>query len=195
MTPIPSLTTTRLVLTASTVALLDAELESPARLGALLGVEVPDGWPPGEYDRQAIEYFRDRLSESPASGGWYGWYAVLRGTRDSPPTLVGAGGYFGPPDSDGAVEIGYSIAPGFERRGLATELVLALVDRARACGGVRAIVAHTSPSNIGSVKVLERNGFAASGPGREPGTVRFHRDVEQPACPPAEGRRTVRRTP
>ena len=46
----------------------------------------------------------------------------------SPPTLVGAGGYFGPPDADGTVEIGYSVLPEWQRHGYATQMTEALVN-------------------------------------------------------------------
>jgi [ribosomal protein S5]-alanine N-acetyltransferase len=169
------LTTRRMTVVASTLAMLEAELDSAERLGSLLGAAVPAGWPPGEYDRGAIAFFRERLIEAPAAIGWLGWHALLRAEGGRRATLVGAGGYFGPPDSDGVVEIGYSIVPEFERRGLATELVQALVAHARSFPAVRAVIAHTTPANVGSVIVLERNGFVAAGLGREPGMARFER--------------------
>ena len=170
------LTTARLDLVPCTLATLDAELDSSSSLALLLDAVVPAAWPPGEYDREAIEYFRERLSENPDAAGWYGWYAVLRAAGRR--TVVGAGGFLGPPDAEGLVEVGYSIVPGFERRGLATELVAALVAHARASGRVHVIVAHTRPDNAGSLTVLTRSGFQPAGAGREPGTVRY---VRRPA--------------
>ncbi len=165
--------TERLDLVAASIDYLDAELESPLRLAALLGARVPEGWPPGEYDRPAIEFFRARLAENPEAVGWYGWYAVERGGEGRPATLLGAGGYYGPPSADGTVEVGYSILPVFQGRGFATELVRALVARAFSTTGVARVIAHTFPGNAGSVKVLERSGFVPVGPGREPGTVQY----------------------
>ena len=173
--PLPPLPirTERLELVPATLAHLDAEIESPARLGRLLGVEVPANWPPGEYDRSAMEFFRDRLSESAGAAGWYGWYAIQRPLAGGGRVLVGAGGYLGPPDRDGIVEVGYSIAPEFEGRAFATEMVDALVSRAFSVTGVVQVVAHTKATNAGSIKVLERCGFTPAGAGSEPGTVRF----------------------
>jgi RimJ/RimL family protein N-acetyltransferase len=167
--------TERLELFAASIDHLAAELESPSRLAALLNALVPEGWPPGEYDRPAIEFFRARLSENPEAIGWYVWYAVERAGEGRPATLLGAGGYFGPPDADGAVEVGYSILPGFQGRGFATEFVRALVARAFSTAGVARVIAHTFPGNAGSVKVLERSGFVLVGPGREPGTMQYAR--------------------
>lgn len=165
--------TERLDLVAATVAHLEAELASPASLSSLLAASVPAGWPPGEYDRPAIEFFHRRLGEDPGAVGWYSWYAVRRPADGEPATVVGAGGYFGPPGDDGTVEIGYSVVAGFRRRGFAAELVRALVSRALATPGVTRVIAHTHPDNCASVKVLERCGFSLVGPGEEPGTVQF----------------------
>jgi [ribosomal protein S5]-alanine N-acetyltransferase len=170
---VASLGTPRLELVAATVAHLDAELESAVELGRLLGAEVPDGWPPGEYDRPAIEFFRARLAEAPEALGWYTWYAVLLRPHAEHPKLVGAGGFFGPPGPDGIVELGYSIVPAFRSRGLATELVNALVTRSFSYPEVARLIAHTREDNAASVRVLERVGFLLLGPGLEPGTVQY----------------------
>jgi [ribosomal protein S5]-alanine N-acetyltransferase len=173
--PPARIATSRLELVAATVALLDAELASNGELARLIGADVPEGWPPGEYDRPAIGHFRDRLRENPAAAGWYGWYAVQRPAAGEPAMLVGAGGFFGPPDGEGTLEIGYSIVPAFEGKGLATELVNALVGFAFSDGRVSRIIAHTSPANIGSIRVLDKAGFAEVGAGREPGMTRYQR--------------------
>ena len=165
--------TERLELVAATLAHVEAELESPGRLGELLGADVPASWPPGEYDRSAMEFFRARLSENPSAAGWYGWYAVLRPGENERAAVIGAGGYLGPPDSDGVVEIGYSIAPEFQARAFATELVEALVARAFSAAEVVRVIAHTGAANGASIKVLERTGFVLVGPGAEPETRRY----------------------
>ena len=89
--------------------------------------------------------------------------------------MVGAGGYFGPPGDDGCVEIGYSVLPEWQRRGYASEIVDALVTRAFSVPDVTLVVAHTTPGNVGSVGVLARCGFSQTGPGAEPGSIRFER--------------------
>jgi [ribosomal protein S5]-alanine N-acetyltransferase len=167
------ITTLRLVLVPATVALIDADLESAEALDRFLDAEVPSDWPPGEYDRPAMEFFRSQLAKQPDAVGWYGWYAVHRSVDQERPVLVGSGGYFGPPDAAGTVEVGYSIVPAFRARGFATELLKALVARAFAVPGLLQVVAHTTPSNIGSIRVLERCGFSFIGPGNEPNTVRY----------------------
>lgn len=171
----------RLELVAATLAHVEAELEGADRLAALLGASVAPGWPPGEYDRGAQEYFRDRLAEGgPALVGWLAWYAVRRADGDAPAVLVGAGGYLGPPTPEGEVEIGYSVVAGERGRGYATELARSLVDRALAHAEVSRIAAHTDAGNVASIAVLERVGFRRAGPGAEPGSLRFVLDRARP---------------
>lgn len=77
---------------------------------------------------------------------------------DDDGALVGNGGWKGPPDHDGTVEIGYAVAPSRQQRGIATAAVRELVQRARRAG-VRTVLAHTLAEPNASTKVLERCGF------------------------------------
>jgi hypothetical protein len=70
-------------LVPATVTLLSAELDSCEEFASLLEAEVPVGWPPGQYDRGAITYFRDRLKEDPGAVGWYSWYVLLRTSEEA----------------------------------------------------------------------------------------------------------------
>jgi RimJ/RimL family protein N-acetyltransferase len=155
---VPRINAPRLELRPATLELLEAELISPARLGELLEAVVPEGWPPGEYDREAIRLFRDALAANPDLSGWYGWYALALGGERN--VLVGAGGFFGPPDRDGQIEIGYSVVKEAGGQGYATEMVRALAGHAFGTGRVRQILARTTAPNIGSIRVLERSGFS-----------------------------------
>ena len=132
----------------------------------LLEAEVPSSWPPGEYDRFAIAYFRDRLIDGgEAVVPWYVWYAIRPAEPGTPATLVACGGYFGPPSADGTVEIGYSVVPEWRRHGYATELVQALIARAFAAPEVRRILAEADVENVASIGVLTRCGFRRVGTG------------------------------
>lgn len=57
------------------------------------------------------------------------------------------------------VEIGYGVDKAFRNRGLATDLVGALVDWGRAREDVGAMLAETLTANLPSRRVLEKNGF------------------------------------
>ena len=166
--------TFRLDLIPATLAHLLAELESPERLASLLGATIGPGWPPGEYDRGAQEFFRDRLAAGGDDAvGWYAWYAVRRAEADAPAVVVGGAGFLGPPDEDGDVEIGYSIVESFRRQGYAGEIVQALVDVACGDPRVRRVLARTTAANSASIAVLERAGFVASGGADEEGSLKF----------------------
>jgi ribosomal-protein-alanine N-acetyltransferase len=156
----------QIALVPVTAASLEAELtERREQLAETLGVEVGE-WPPtgGEWDRAAVEFFRRRIATNSLSP-WGPMY-VVSGNR-----LVGSAGFFGPPDENGEVEVGYAICREHRRRGLATAAVgelcvLALTD------GAGAVRARTTPDHVGSIAVLERNGFVESGRGtREDGEV------------------------
>jgi RimJ/RimL family protein N-acetyltransferase len=166
--------TQRLTMIAATLEHIITELESPAQLSPLLDAEVSSAWPPGEYDRDAMEFFRARFEEGGKEvEGWYGWYAVRAADGQSPRALIGAGGYLGPPSPEGMVEIGYSVLPEWRRMGYATEIAEALVAHASSLAYVTNIIAHTAESNAASIGVLKRCGFEAAGTGAEAGTLRF----------------------
>jgi RimJ/RimL family protein N-acetyltransferase len=139
-----------------------AVLEDRRTLAALLGVVVPEGWP-----------VFPRAFAAPAARAFGGYLFVAPRER----ALVGNGGYKGPPDVDGAVEIGYEIAPAFRGRGLATEAARALVAHALTRPGVRLVCAHTLPEESPSTQVLRKIGmrFAGETAAR---TWRFERAVE-----------------
>jgi len=156
--------TARLTLFAATSKLLKLELESPALLGTALCAEVPADWPPGEYDTDAMNFFLGQMEERGEEvAGWLGWYAVAHATELRPATLVGSGGFMGPPDAHGSAEIGYSISEQWRGQGFATELVGGLIQRAQEAGVWR-LTARTLASNPASIAVLERNGFSATVP-------------------------------
>lgn len=154
------LSTNRLELVAATLDHVYAELETVERLALLLKAHVEPGWPPGEYDRDAQVFFRDRLKEGGTSViGWYCWYALRRGSPYQSPVLVGAGGYFGPPSEEGVVEIGFSILPRWQNLGYATELAELLIKNAFTDSRVQKVIAHATLMNLASCKVLQKCGF------------------------------------
>ena len=176
---IPLITqTTRLTLLATSRALLTAELHKPQYFPVLLGAALPLDWPLGHYNREALQYFLDQLTAGGRdAAGWYGWYALRKAEGEVPRTLVGAGGFMGPPDAAGVAEIGYAIAAEWQGQGLATELVGGLVQQAAATGLVRHLVAHTTPEDLTAQRVLLRNDFASVGTDVN-GRLRFERAVE-----------------
>ena len=168
------LSTDHLDLIAATLDLVQAELESPEHLASQLCATVEPGWPPGEYDQEAQEFFRDRLAEGgEAARGWYNWYAVQRPGTHQPSIIVGAGGYFGPPSEDGEAEIGFSVMPSWQGRGFATEIAGALIQNAFRDRRVQRVVAHTTAANPASRRVLEKCGFAYVARDEDAGNLYF----------------------
>lgn len=90
---------------------------------------------------------------SPSPDEPWGMWSVLDGAL-----IVGSVCLKHPPDDEGAVEVGYGIAPSHRGRGLATAAVSAIIPIAYAAGA-RAVTADTEPDNTASIAVLERVGF------------------------------------
>ena len=162
--------TPRLTLIPATVAQLQAELSSPSDLAGLLGAQIPASWPPLYFDEDALRYSLRAIETHPGTEHWWFHYFVLRGTAID--TLIGAGGYKGPP-ADGCVEIGYSIVADYQRQGFASEATGGLVAHAFSYPGVERVRGETLPDLVGSVGVLRKCGFTLVGDGSEPGVIRF----------------------
>lgn len=163
-------TTDRLKLIAGTQVLAAAEIGDRAKFAELLGVLVPDTWPPDNL-RDVLSYLYGLYGEHPEWEGWLARYAVR--IDNDYPILCGSIGFKGPPDERGMVEIGYSVLPEFQGQGLATEMVAAIVQWAKHQPGVRRIEAETNIDNKASIRVLEKNNFIAAGVGVEPNTIKF----------------------
>lgn len=163
-------TTDRLRLVAGTQTLAAAEIGDRAKFAKLLGVIVPDTWPPDSL-RDVLGYIYGLYREHPEWEGWLAWYAVR--IDNDEPVLCGSIGLKGPPDEQGIVEIGYSVLPEFQGQGLATEMVTAIVKWAKHQPRVKRIEAETNIDNKASIRVLEKNNFIYVGVGIETSTIRF----------------------
>ncbi|MFH8410656.1 GNAT family N-acetyltransferase [Streptomyces sp. NPDC018019] len=91
--------------------------------------------------------------------GW-GLFTIVRADDG---TAVGSICFHGPPDGEGAVEIGYALCPAARGAGWATEATRLLADWASGRPEVRTVRAVTEPVNVPSQRVLERAGFVRSG--------------------------------
>jgi RimJ/RimL family protein N-acetyltransferase len=123
------------------------------QLQALIGVSIPVGWP------QFPEAFAPSADETPGDDPWPSYFFISRTEN----CLVGNGGFAGPPDSSGAVEIGYEIAPAFRNRGYATAAVREMLKYAFSTGEVRCVLAHTLAEPNASNAVLKNAGFEFAG--------------------------------
>jgi ribosomal-protein-alanine N-acetyltransferase len=169
----PVLRTPRLDLVPSAAPHLVAELDGPAALAVALGTRVPDEWPPDLYGPEAVEFSLVTVQHTPAEDlRWLFYYFVLRADEDGAPTVIGVGGYKGPPE-EGEVEVGYSILDAYQRRGFASEAVGSLLAAAFADARVQSVCAETFPELVPSIGVLERCGLRLVGDGSEEGALRF----------------------
>jgi len=164
------LRTPRLHLIAATSELAQAEVSDRQALARLLDARLPADWPPPLNDDESARFFLEHLTAHPSATGWMLWYFIAvdeAGER----VAVGNGGFKGEP-SDGAVEVGYSIVPRYQRSGFAAEGVRALVAWAFADERVERVVARTFPELPASQALLRKLGFLETARA-EPGTLSF----------------------
>ena len=95
---------------------------------------------------------------------WFGYLVVEQETRQ----LAGMCSLKGP-SADGVVEIAYYSFPGFEGRGIGTEMARFLVERAATLPGVTAVIAHTAAERNASNRILEKIGMKFAGEEQEDG--------------------------
>jgi RimJ/RimL family protein N-acetyltransferase len=148
--------TAPLALVDGSFELLDAAIEDPSRLARLLEATLASGW---EGFPESLPGLRSSYAKGSVEGGWGTVLFLLRDPR----TLVGLGGYKGPPSAEGNVEIGYAIAPAFRGRGFATSAARQLVGRALRDSRARAVDAHTLAQANASTRVLEKLRFERIG--------------------------------
>ena len=126
--------------------------------------EVLDGGPITDRFEQGvrhamIDHAMDIAIQHADSGGAAVMPAVWLVVRSPDGRVVGDMGTHGPPDSEGCVEIGYSLAPSARGQGIGSAAVAALIERLATVPGIRAVTAITGADNLASRRLLERLGF------------------------------------
>lgn len=129
-------------------------------LGSLLDLAIPAAWP----------QFPEAFSEPPAHERHSPSYFFVDRNAG---VLVGNGGFAGPMNGSGEVEIGYEVAPAHQNLGYATAAVEALLELAFSRPDVQYVIAHTLAEENASNAVLRKAGFAfvAELPNAEVGAV------------------------
>jgi RimJ/RimL family protein N-acetyltransferase len=112
--------------------------------------------------QQSLQFMKTFPYETPPE--WFGYLVVEGETR----LLVGVCSLKGPP-VEGAVEIAYFTFPGFEGRGIGTEMARFLVERAVGLQDVTAVIAHTAAERNASTRILEKIGMQRAGETEEDG--------------------------
>jgi RimJ/RimL family protein N-acetyltransferase len=177
----PDILTPRLELIAITLEMMRAGFAKSPDFAGLVNAELADGWPPEDWDDHAYEYVIDKMTRYPNSHGW-GRYIALKpapvetagpGRR----ILIGTCGATLPLELNHDPEIGYGVLPAYQRRGYASEAVVALIEWIFSRPHVRSVNAQTFPHLKASLGVLAKNGFqfVGPGPGPEEGTILFRK--------------------
>ena len=153
--------TSRLILRPMPADFLRASSEggTPARLSALIGLNVPADWPP-EAELAAL-----RLSDLQLDPEGLPWSVRAMALRHSG-EMIGHAGFHSRPApghlaawAPEAVEVGYVIYPPHRRQGYAHEALVALIHWAHVEAGVPRFVASVCPENPASCALLARVGF------------------------------------
>jgi RimJ/RimL family protein N-acetyltransferase len=113
---------------------------------------------------QSLAFLKTFPYETPPE--WFGYLVVDGETRE----MVGICSLKGPP-VDGAVEIAYFTFPGFEGRGIGTEMAHFLMERAFTFRDVTMVTAHTEAESNASTRILEKLGMRVAGLTEEDGVA------------------------
>lgn len=135
----------------------EALAEGDAVFTERFGIPVESGW--SAFPEAIDIILKTGRGEVPPPWGAHLYF-------DADGTLVGNGGWKGPP-VNGAAEIGYAVAPNRQGRGIATAAVRIFIEQARAAG-LEMVVAHTLPHESPSTSVLKRCGFSRVGDAVDP---------------------------
>jgi RimJ/RimL family protein N-acetyltransferase len=101
----------------------------------------------------------EQIQADPASAEWIARAAVAEPAG----VVVGHGGFHGPPDEQGVVEVAYSVAPDHRRKGYARAMLRSLLERADSDPRVSAVRASIRPDNLGSRATIAGFGFRKIG--------------------------------
>jgi ribosomal-protein-alanine N-acetyltransferase len=143
------------------------EIRTPRLILVLQTPEQALAWVdslPAEVRAEVSEVWIDRVRRTEPGDYWSLGFDLR--LHDGP--SIGGCAFKGPPDSEGAVELGYGIDPDRQGQGYATEAVEALVAFASSKHNVSKVRAHTKPENTASQRVLIKCGFERLGMVEEP---------------------------
>lgn len=163
--------TSRLVLIAVTPEMIRSEQVGDKRLGELIRCTIPTNWPLTHWEPHVFDFLLTQFDQHPDQIGWPRYIALPH--PDGSRTLIGSLGAFTKPATPSEREIGYGILPPYEGRGFATEATKALIELLRNDKRLTTIIAHTYPTLIGSIRIMEKCGLTFDGDGEETGTIRY----------------------
>lgn len=162
-----TLLTDRLELTPITLPLVLAVLEGRRRsdIEALAGAELPWAWPVRALVEQVFQASLDEVRRDPETRLWGDRLMI---TREAPRRVVGSVVFHGRPDAQGVCEIAYGVEELSQRKGYASEALMASVAWALAQPECRVVRAETTSWHKGSMRVLEKVGMRRVGERHDP---------------------------
>ena len=83
------------------------------------------------------------------------WTLILKAEHK----MIGDLCFYGEPNPEGEIEIGYGMYDEFQSKGYMTEAVGGMIEWARTQPNVRCIIADSTKDNKASLRVLEKNNF------------------------------------
>jgi RimJ/RimL family protein N-acetyltransferase len=112
--------------------------------------------------QHSLDFMRTFSLET--SPDWFGHFAIEGESQ----RMAGVCSLKGPPDG-GIVEIAFFTFPGFEGRGIGTEMARFVLERAGKLPGVKLVTAHTAPEFNAATRILEKIGMKLAGEALEDG--------------------------
>lgn len=107
--------------------------------------------------RPVISHNISFVKNAPEYHIWYTYWIML---LKSEQRIIGGCGFKGPADERGEVEIGYGTDDAYRNRGYMSEAVVGMVEWALNQTGVCSVRAETLNTNVASMRVLQKVGFA-----------------------------------
>jgi len=136
--------------------MLDVIARGPESFADTYGADV------GQHVDLVADVVRQTLDlheRRPRTRLWGGFLAVDPERR----AVIGTCGFADGPAASGAPEIAYFTFPVYEGRGYGKAMAAVLLERARASGEARSVIAHTLPQRSASTRILESVGFTLDG--------------------------------
>ncbi|MGH2719813.1 MAG: GNAT family N-acetyltransferase [Actinomycetota bacterium] len=128
----------------------------------LVGDARPARWGPG-FPLTGTRVATGMMARQMQEGSYREGFGVYEIVAKKSERVVGDIGFHGPPDRNGAVEVGYGVVPLCRRQRVASEALGVLCSWAFEEFEVDIIRARAEPGNVASLAVLRKVGFVDDG--------------------------------